>query len=101
MMAYYAFRESWLRKNAVGDGGKSFGVWQERAATGKADVLTQARAWVGLLRAGARDCPQSPAAPLSGGCNAGRHLADRRVARARALLDRIRSSPSTQSADGS
>jgi hypothetical protein len=99
VMAYYAFRESWLRKNAVGDGGKSFGVWQEQCAAGKADVLTQARAWVGLLRAGARACPQSPAAPLSGGCKAGRQVADRRVARALALLNRIRPSPPDPSAD--
>ena len=87
VMAYYALRESWLRKGVVGDHGKSFGVWQEPEATGKADVLTQARAWVAVLREGARLCPESPAAPLSGGCVAARKLADRRVKRARALLD--------------
>jgi hypothetical protein len=89
VMAYYALRESWLRKNVVGDGGKSFGVWQEQSDSGRADVLTQARAWVALLREGARACPESPAAPLSGGCKAGRRVADRRVAHARALLAKI------------
>lgn len=87
VMAYYALRESWLRKRAVGDGGRSFGVWQERAVTGQADVITQARAWLVQLREGARVCPASPAAPLSGGCLIARKLADRRVARARALLE--------------
>lgn len=87
VMAYWALRESWLRKGVVGDQGRSFGVWQEPASTGKADVLTQARAWVAVLREGARLCPESPAAPLSGGCVAARRLADRRVKRARALLE--------------
>jgi len=86
IMAYWALKESWLRKGVVGDGGRSFGVWQEPAITGKADVLTQARAWVAVLREGARLCPDSPAAPLSGGCVAARKVADRRVKRARALL---------------
>jgi hypothetical protein len=87
VMAYWALKESWLRKGVVGDGGRSFGVWQEPAITGKADVLTQARAWVAVLREGARLCPDSPAAPLSGGCVAARKVADRRVKRARALLN--------------
>ncbi len=87
VMAYYALKESWLRKGVVGDNGRSFGVWQEPETTGKADVLTQARAWVAVLREGARLCPASPAAPLSGGCVAARKVADRRVKRARALLD--------------
>jgi hypothetical protein len=87
VMAYYALRESWLRKGAIGDAGRSFGVWQERAATGRAGVVTQAHAWLALLREGARICPESPAAPLSGGCVAARRMADRRVARARELLN--------------
>lgn len=90
VMAYYALRESWLRKGVVGDNGRSFGVWQEPASTGRADVLTQARAWVATLREGARLCPASPAAPLSGGCVAARKVADRRVKRARALLETAR-----------
>jgi hypothetical protein len=86
VMAYYALRESWLRNGLIGDGGRSFGVWQEPPATGRADLLTQARAWFRLLREGARICPDSPAAPLSGGCVAARKVADRRVRRARELL---------------
>lgn len=87
VMAYYAFKESGLRKRAVGDGGRSFGVWQESTSSGRGDVLTQAKAWFRMLREGLRICPASPAAPLSGGCTAARKLADRRVARARALLE--------------
>jgi hypothetical protein len=87
VMAYYALRESWLRKHAVGDGGRSFGVWQENATTGRADVVTQARAWLFMLHEGARICPENPAAPLSGGCKAASRLALRRVAKARELLE--------------
>jgi hypothetical protein len=87
VMAYYALRESWLRKHAVGDGGRSFGVWQENEKTGRADVLTQARAWLYMLHAGARICPDNPAAPLSGGCKAASRMAARRVAKARELLE--------------
>jgi hypothetical protein len=86
VMAYYALRESWLRKRAVGDGGRSFGVWQENATTGRADILTQARAWLFLLHEGERICPANPAAPLSGGCAAAALISARRVARARELL---------------
>jgi hypothetical protein len=87
VMAYYALRESWLARDAVGDGGKSFGVWQMRTASGRADLTTQAHAWLYLLHRVARICPQSPAAPLSGGCTAGRTLADRRATKARQLLE--------------
>jgi hypothetical protein len=91
--AYWALRESWLNAHAVGDAGKSHGAWQEQTAAGKADLLTQARAWRDLLRAGARVCPASPAAPLSGGCepgHKGRKLADRRVRNALRALDEAR-----------
>jgi len=87
VMAYYAFRESSLRRNAVGDGGRSFGVWQENATTGRADIMTQARAWLYMLHEGARICPDNPAAPLSGGCRAAARMAQRRVAKARELLE--------------
>jgi hypothetical protein len=91
VMAYYALRESWLTKDAVGDGGRSFGVWQQPAAWGRTDLTTQARNWLGLLHEGARLCPASPAAPLSGGCRgAGRSIADGRSKRARALLAKAR-----------
>ena len=92
VMAYYALRESWLRKGVVGDNGRSFGVWQQPEKTGRADVLTQARAWVAVLRKGAQLCPASPAAPLSGGCVVARNVADRRVKRARALLETAKQS---------
>lgn len=95
----HAFREGWLRKDAVGDGGKGFGVWQEQCAAGKADVLTQARAWVGLLRAGAQACPRSPAAPLSGGCKAGRRVADVVWLEPSPFSIGIRPTPSDPSAD--
>jgi hypothetical protein len=86
--AYYAIRESWLNATAIGDGGKSRGAWQEQSPAGRADLLTQARAWRELLHEGARVCPASPAAPLSGGCEEGRKLADRRVRNAlRALYE--------------
>jgi hypothetical protein len=87
VMAYYALRESWLRKHVVGDGGRSFGVWQENSRTGRADVVTQARAWLVLLHEGARICPANPAAPLSGGCQAAGRLAARRVTKALELLE--------------
>lgn len=90
VMAYYALRESWLTRDAVGDGGRSFGVWQQPASVGRADLLTQARAWLSFLHEGARICPASPAAPLSGGCVAGRSVADRRARSARVLLEGAR-----------
>lgn len=90
VMAYYAIRESWLAHDAVGDGGKSFGVWQMQSAAGRADVMTQARAWLWLLHQSARVCPESPAAPLSGGCVAARSLADRRTAKAHQLLETVK-----------
>jgi hypothetical protein len=92
VMAYYALRESWLNHGAVGDGGRSFGVWQLRSASGRADLPTQARAWLALLHEGARVCPQSPAAPLSGGCVAARSTADRRASKARSLLESAKKS---------
>jgi hypothetical protein len=90
VMAYYAIRESWLTHDAIGDGGRSFGVWQLRSASGRADLSTQAHAWLSLLHEGARICPASPAAPLSGGCVAARSTADRRATKARSLLESAR-----------
>jgi hypothetical protein len=90
VMAYYAIRESWLTHDAIGDGGRSFGVWQLRSASGRADLSTQAHAWLALLHEGARICPASPAAPLSGGCIAARSTADRRATKARSLLESAR-----------
>jgi len=90
VMAYYAIRESWLTHDAIGDGGRSFGVWKLRSASGRADLSTQAHAWLALLHEGARICPASPAAPLSGGCVAARSTADRRATKARSLLESAR-----------
>ncbi|HEY3822351.1 MAG TPA: hypothetical protein VGL81_34535 [Polyangiaceae bacterium] len=87
VMAYYAIRESWLTHDAVGDGGLSFGAWQIRSPSGRADIGTQARYWLSLLHEGARICPASPAAPLSGGCVEARSTADGRARRARRLLE--------------
>lgn len=88
--AYYAFRESRLRRAPKpGDGGKSFGAWQEQSEAGRRDLRTQAAYWLELLHWGARACPASPAAPLSGGCLAARALADRRVDRATELLVQV------------
>jgi hypothetical protein len=90
VMAYWALRESWLRKNAVGDNGRSFGIWQEQSAAGKGDIMTQARTWLFMLHEGAKMCPDNPAAPLSGGCRNAARLARRRVAKARELLETVR-----------
>jgi hypothetical protein len=96
VMAYYALRESWLNKDAIGDGGRSFGAWQQRNAAGRADLGTQARAWLALLHEGARICPESPAAPLSGGCSVARSTADRRANKARELLEEAKRTVATE-----
>ena len=77
--AEYAFAESNLRPKAVGDSGKAHGVWQLHTRAGDGPFSQQIEAWLYLLRAGKVICPASPAAPLSGGCNRARKLADRRV----------------------
>lgn len=69
---------------------RSCGYWQlPCATTGRADIVTQARSWLGLLHLGARICPESPAAPLSGGCTQAAGLAGRRMQRVAVLLDRV------------
>lgn len=69
---------------------KSCSVWQEPCAFVWTHTLRdQARYWIWLLHEGARICPESPAADLSGGCTAGRGLADRRVLRARTTLQAL------------
>jgi hypothetical protein len=91
VMAYYALRESWLVRGAVGDGGKSFGYWQQEEAHGRGPAERQGRYWLALLREGERSCPASPAAPLSGGCKVreARALADHRVKKALEVLDQV------------
>lgn len=91
LMAVYAARESMLDDCAVHApisdwDHPSYGVWQEGPQWRGKPISAQARAWMYLLREGARICPESPAAPLSGGCTQARKLADRRVREARELL---------------
>lgn len=73
--------------------GLANGPWQLHGAAGRAPLATQARAWLYLLHEGARVCPEAPAAPLSGGCLAGRRIADAREVEARALLERAKEAP--------
>jgi hypothetical protein len=90
IVALWAVKESWLAPNAVGDHGQAFGYLQLHSAAGRGTELEQVRGWLALLREGARICPESPAAPLSGSCMGARALADRRVERATELLGAIR-----------
>jgi hypothetical protein len=91
-MAYWAACESTLRlgafhAHAVSPGDhRSAGAWQLGPEWGQRSALEQARAWLYLLRAGAKVCPESPASPLSGGCQRARKLADRRMEEARRAL---------------
>lgn len=62
------------------------GAFQLHSEAGSGDALTQASAWLELLHDGARRCPSSPAAPLSGSCLLARRLADRRVRTAHQIL---------------
>lgn len=67
--------------------GTSCGPWQEPCAFVRTHTLhDQARYWLWLLHEGRKLCPESPAAPLSGGCRNGRPLAGRRLARAAGML---------------
>lgn len=95
VMAYWGLRESGLDKHAIGDGGRSHGVWQQRTAAGFSDsVSVQGRSELRLLRQGKLMCPGSPAAILWGGChvrvvfhkNWSDVLANRRIMRGRELL---------------
>jgi hypothetical protein len=69
--------------------GLSCGVWQQRCRTLSPSILGQAREELRLMRRGAVLCPAQPMAPLSGGCHAGRRLADRRVRKTRQLLESV------------
>lgn len=89
VLAAYALAESWLNPGAVGDGGRSWGVWQQRRAVGGADVQTQAVGALRHMHEGQAVCPESPAAPFSGGCVEARTVADRRVRRALGILSRL------------
>lgn len=92
VLAVWAWKESNNRARAVGDGGRSCGAWQETCASptvAYTPKLAAARE-LDLARAGVVICPEQPFAPLSGGCKAARKLADRRVAWARRLLEKVR-----------
>lgn len=65
------------------------GAFQLRSEAGNGDALTQAVAWIDLLKLGAEKCPDSPAAPLSGSCLLAKRLADRRVETAVRLLKAV------------
>jgi len=86
--AYWAFRESSLDNRAVGDGGRSFGIWQQRVC-GRSPIATQAACWVALLHEGQKRCAE-PSAIMWGICDgATAKLAAQRVAKARSLLARV------------
>ena len=87
--AVYAWHESRLRIHPVpwvdpSTGkpvdGLAHGIFQLHTHAGELDATTQTVAWLAMLHDGARTCPASPAAPLSGGCTQARKLADRRMA---------------------
>ena len=90
VMARYAYDESrvqihpphWLDPvTGLPVDSRAFGPWQSHVPE-STPLDVQARRWLAALHEGARICPASPAAPLSGGCARARRLADRRVAAA-------------------
>jgi hypothetical protein len=66
-MAYWAYRESSLKRYLSGDHGHSWGPWQIRSewSIGRS-VYAQAREWLRLLHYGKTICPESPAGPMYG-----------------------------------
>lgn len=62
------------------------GPWQTHRLPEGASPSEYARDWLRQLRDGAKACPRSPAAPLSGGCDRAVGLANRRVGQARRAL---------------
>jgi len=69
LMAWWALKESWLRRNAQGDGGRSIGPWQLRLVLAyHKPVVDQARTWLRLLHLGKGKtmCPEAPAAVMWG-----------------------------------
>lgn len=91
LMAVYAARESNLDVGAMhrpvnARDHESAGPWQLGLEWRSRPLAQQGKAWLYILREGARICPTSPAAPLSGGCRAARGLAERRTTEGRELL---------------
>ena len=98
----YAWRESGFRADAVGDGGKSLGMWQLRytPAAFALDPLRAAIVWRRLAFAGKRRWPDCPLRGVSGGGSAGERVAAQRVQLARQLVGRLRASRSSTRAEG-
>jgi hypothetical protein len=69
--------------------GRSCGFLQEDCSTLPRTLLGQARKWLWLVHQGQRVCPESPLAPLSGGCSGARTMVERRMME----LGRILSGP--------
>jgi hypothetical protein len=67
-MAFFAIRESSLVLSAVGDGGRSHGVWQMKGRCGQASVEEQAGCWLRLLHTAKDKCPDHPIAMMWGQC---------------------------------
>lgn len=90
----FADRESGMREHPQAyswdaRAGRSCGPWQEPCDFVKGATLAQqAKAWIYLLHEGAKSCPDAPTAPLSGGCDRGRRIADARELAASSLLKR-------------
>jgi hypothetical protein len=80
----WAWHES-RNRDILGDSGKAHGPWQLWNCR-KADIDGQAACWYNQLIDGAKTCPDSPAAPLSGSCLLAKRLANRRVHQAQKLL---------------
>jgi hypothetical protein len=99
VMAQWAWHESRLSTHPKAfswdaHAGVSCGAFQERCATLPPTLLGQAVAWLALAHDGARTCPASPLAPLSGGCGGmARRLADRRVAEVLRIVRAIEAGP--------
>jgi hypothetical protein len=91
-LAFWSAKESGNEENPKAQSrdaaaGQSCGPWQEECATLPRTLLGQARKWLWLAHRGAAICPESPLAPLSGGCRAGRVIAETRLHRMREILN--------------
>jgi hypothetical protein len=85
LVVYWMHRESAFRNDAVGDGGRAHGVLQLHGACGLRSVKEQIGCWLAIVRQGETLCPSQPLAMTWGKCSSA-PMADRRMARARAML---------------
>jgi hypothetical protein len=92
LVVYWMHRESAFRNDAIGDGGKARGVLQLHGGCGLRSVRDQVACWLAIVHQGEQICPASPLAITWGRCSYA-PLADKRVARARELLDKVRALP--------